>query len=139
MLMLAINLALVSVWFLVVGGLWYGAPRIAFALVQEFPGDSPLNTHGLDIPRLAFSLLGIYMLTGIVPNIVSNLLAQIWETVRWTSSAGPGSMPRISWHEYVRLFVALWLTFGTRGIVGIIYQAREWGKQSLAPKNSPVS
>jgi hypothetical protein len=138
-LMISANLLVVSLWFLIAGYLWFGAPRLSRSLVQEYAGDPPLDLHGLDVTRLAFSLLGVYMLTGIVPHLLGNILAWVWDQVRWTVYSGTMIFANASfnWFDFIRLFVALWLTFGTRGLVGMIYKTRQWAQKSHAPKAPP--
>jgi hypothetical protein len=139
-LMISANLLIVSLWFLIAGYLWFGAPHLSRSLVQEYAGDPPLNMHGLDVTRLAFSLLGVYMLTSIVPHLLGNIFTWVWHQVRWTVSSGTMIFANasFSWFDFIRLFVALWLTFGTRGLVGMIYKTRQWAQKSHAPKAPPV-
>jgi hypothetical protein len=143
-LMLGTNLVIVSFWFLFTICLWLGAPRLSESLVQEYAGDPPLDMHGLDVPRLVFSLLGAYLLVQTIPAWLSSTLSWIYHQVRWTSNPAIGSaialpVRSFNWYESIRLLLALWLTFGTRGIVGIIYKAREWANHTRAPKTSPDS
>lgn len=128
-IIIGINLLSISLWFLLVACLWLSAPRLADSLVQEQAGEPRLDVAGLDVQRLAFSLLGVYILMGIVPHFFSSLLAWLWEQIRWTLMSGPQFRhTQFHWDDSIRLFFALWLTLGTRGMVGLIHRARQWAK-----------
>lgn len=128
-ILVGLNLLSISLWFLLVGYLWFSAPRLSHSLVQEYVDEPALDMRGLDVQRLAFSLLGIYVLVGILPGFASSVLAWIWDQIRWTLMTGP-QFPQyhFQWYDSIRLFFALWLTLGTRGIVGLIHRTREWAK-----------
>ena len=138
-LMIAANCVWVAVWFFIAGYLWFAAPRLSHSLVQQYADEKPINTRGIDIQRVAFSLFGMWMLVGLVPNLVGNIIAWLWEAVRWTGqSAGGFFRWPITFYDLIYLVVGLWLILGTRGIVGVIYKTRQWARESRRAKNTAL-
>jgi hypothetical protein len=129
--------AIVALWILVTAGLWFGAPGFARAMIEEYPGDPPLETAGVDWTRLAYSVVGVFMLMQTLPQLLHRILYLVNEQIRWTNQTGPINMPYYGvygWPEFLRLIFAVWLTFGTRTIVRALYIFRarveeEWAQR----------
>lgn len=80
------------------------------------------------IQRTAFTILGVYILSWAIPDLIANLL-QLWVLGRF-----PDSNPATSYlvgtdlaTTLVEIGIGVYLVFGSTGVIGLIRKFREYG------------
>ncbi len=113
------------------GFLWAQADFVATKIVGERDANMTPIQINHDAQTLAFTILGVYVLTIALPRL-SQLLVHAWNvgsqdaTLRqdWT-----GFAPNLIYAS-VELALGLWLIFGARGLVSLLKNVRDVGKDA---------
>ncbi len=107
--------------------LWAQADFISAKMVGEQDKSMVPVAVNADTQRLAFSVLGCYLLTQALPQIaqgIATFLTANDPDFDWTKSGAPDVTFTI-----VQLSLGLWLLFGARGIVGLLANIRHIGRE----------
>jgi len=116
--------------------LWFFPLFVARKLLPEATLDGPTSLPFDQAQRVGFCLLGLWLLTEAVPRAV-------YAAVMVYYSAKPNTAVDLQPQNYaamaqtfVELCLGLWLLFGARGLLGLLYWARTAGVPE--PSNSTV-
>jgi hypothetical protein len=105
--------------------LWFKAPRIAKRMVSDDPNAvTPPTFTQKDAMTVAFASVGVMLLVPAIRNVSriflnvffnSDQFKQAWGDVNWQSNF---------WSSVIELALAMWLTFGFRGITRLVLSMR---------------
>jgi hypothetical protein len=123
------HLVIVTLWFLFVFFVWAYAPRLASVMVTEFAGDPPVNTGDVDLRRLAFSLMGAYILVQSFPTFVGQMVTGFLNTFSWTSYRPSFFYTPFSWDTVIRIALGFWMLLGTHDILSRWGRFQRWATQ----------
>ena len=97
--------------------LWFGAPMLANSIFKK--NDNEINSQSslADIQRVAFSVLGMYLIAASLPAIVEIILVvQMASEVKNSS----GSMVPTIVEILLKGILGVWLLFGSHGLVNFL-------------------
>lgn len=109
--------------------LWLGATTIAERMVVEYPDDSRLDVHGVDVKGIAFASVGLLLLAQTLPTLMHALISGLWNALFWTApviSYGYSMLPVV-----FRALFGLCLVLQWRGIVSLIHAVKNMGKPPI--------
>jgi hypothetical protein len=125
-----------AVLVLVAVGLWFFPLAVARKLLPKATLDQPTNLPVEDVQRAGFCLLGLWVLTESIPDL-------IYYAVAFAVSTSPSSLMSFEKNTYanvahsiVEFVIGVWLLLGARGLLGVLRWARTAGTGE--PSNSAV-
>ncbi len=94
----------------------------AIVYLQTFQYSDQKASSTLTTQALALSLLGIYLISRVLPQII-----QYISVIYMNPQQNQSTFTFLSVGAWVQLCFALALTLGARGIIGMLYMLRVWG------------
>jgi hypothetical protein len=125
-----------AVLLLAAVGLWFFPLAVARKLLPKATLDQPTPLPVEQVQRAGFCLLGLWVLTEAVPDL-------IYYAVAFTVSTKPSALMSFEKDTYANVahtiaefVIGVWLLLGARGLVGVLRWARTAG--AAEPSNSAV-
>lgn len=117
-------------------GLWFFPLAVARKLLPKATLDQPTPLPVEEVQRAGFCLLGLWVLTESVPDL-------IYYAVGFAVSTSPSALMSFEKNTYanvahtiVEFVIGVWLLLGARGLLGVLRRARTAGTGE--PSNSAV-
>lgn len=105
--------------------LWWQSSRIGSRMVAADP--TPVTASSLDqasVFSIAMSVVGAFIAIKTLPELVGTLV--FLRGVRSSQYLPDAHMQVRLWTGVAKLMLAIWLLFGSRGIVNVIRRVRSW-------------
>jgi hypothetical protein len=117
-------------------GLWFFPLAVARQLLPKATLDQPTSLPVEEVQRAGFCLLGLWVLTESVPDLIYYAVAFAFSTRSSTlMSFEPNTYANVA-HSVVEFIIGVWLLLGARGLLGVLRWARTAGLGE--PSNSAV-
>ena len=97
--------------------LWYTAPLLANSIFKSIAPEKKTDASLANIQTIAFSIIGLSILATGLPDLVNVILVILTST---SIEGGRSSMIHIIIVLLLKLFLGLWLFFGSRRIVNFL-------------------